>query len=67
MPEANARPSGLYLGKHIAPGLPDLFGDQLRLKQIILNLLSNAIKFTLAGGLVRIEAPLTPRERCCWR
>ena len=51
-----ARTSGLYLGKHIAAGLPHLFVDRLRLKQILLNLLSNAIKFTPAGGSVRIEA-----------
>jgi len=51
-----ARASGLYLGKHVAAGLPHLFVDRLRLKQILLNLLSNAVKFTPAGGSVRIEA-----------
>ncbi|HVZ28354.1 MAG TPA: ATP-binding protein, partial [Rhizomicrobium sp.] len=51
-----ARVSGLYLGKHVSPGLPHLFVDRLRLKQILLNLLSNAIKFTPAGGSVRLEA-----------
>jgi signal transduction histidine kinase len=36
--------------------LPDVHGDELRIKQIILNLLSNAIKFTPAAGTVTIHA-----------
>ncbi len=34
----------------IPPGLPKLWGDDLKLKQILINLLSNAVKFTPEGG-----------------
>ena len=34
--------------------LPDLVGEELAIKQIILNLLSNAVKFTPEGGRVTI-------------
>jgi len=40
------------LKTNIANDLPFLYGDQHRIKQIIINLLSNAIKFTDPGGLV---------------
>jgi len=37
---------------NLSPDLPDvLFGDKLRIKQIINNLLSNAIKYTEAGNV----------------
>ena len=32
--------------------MPNLFADEVRLKQIVTNLLSNAIKFTPVGGKV---------------
>lgn len=38
------------------PGLPRLYADARRVKQMLLNLLSNAVKFTPAGGRVTIEA-----------
>ena len=44
----------LALEAAVAPGLPPLVADKLRLRQILLNLLSNAIKFTPAGGRVRV-------------
>jgi CheY-like chemotaxis protein/anti-sigma regulatory factor (Ser/Thr protein kinase) len=39
----------LRLVKEIEPGLPALFTDQDKLKQILINLLSNAVKFTEEG------------------
>jgi PAS domain S-box-containing protein len=36
--------------------LPALFGDERRVRQILLNLLSNAVKFTPAGGRIVLKA-----------
>ena len=51
-----AEDARLALEARLAPGLPNLVVDRLRLKQILLNLLSNAIKFTPAGGRVTLLA-----------
>jgi PAS domain S-box-containing protein len=55
-----ARRSQLVLKRELDAGLPRLFGDERRIRQILLNLLSNAVKFTPAGGLVRIRGFLDP-------
>jgi signal transduction histidine kinase/DNA-binding response OmpR family regulator len=39
----------LRLVKDLEPGLPSLFTDQDKLKQVLINLLSNAVKFTEEG------------------
>ena len=47
-----ARESGLRLNVRVAPEvLPDLVGDALRLRQILVNLIGNALKFTVNGGV----------------
>jgi signal transduction histidine kinase/CheY-like chemotaxis protein len=43
------------------PGL-DVWGDRIRLRQVLDNLLSNAIKFTPEGGRISVEASGTDGE-----
>lgn len=43
--------------------LPDAWGDEVRVKQVLLNLLSNAIKFTPLGGHIRVEARLIEADQ----
>jgi PAS domain S-box-containing protein len=52
MQEEPAQLKGLRLSRELAPGLPDLlYGDALRLKQILLNFVGNAIKFSERGQI----------------
>ena len=47
------------LSAFVAPRLPRLRADRVRIKQVLLNLLSNAVKFTRPGGSVRVTARRT--------
>ncbi len=48
-----ARDKGLVFRVDADPGLPDgLYGDELRVRQIVTNLLNNAVKYTRKGSIV---------------
>ncbi|GHO94225.1 hypothetical protein KSF_042730 [Reticulibacter mediterranei] len=57
--ELTASDDNIIVGVEIAPNLPRLYGDAIRLQQVIRNLLSNALRFTPAGGRVMISARLS--------
>ncbi len=54
-----ATAKGLVLLENRPDDLPDLIGDQAKIKQMLLNLLTNAIKFTGTGGKIEIGVELT--------
>jgi len=51
----------IELQQSIAPGLPMIYGDARRIRQVFLNLISNAAKFT-EEGFIRLTAEATPTE-----
>ncbi len=60
--DAKAREKSIQVTCQIAPRLPDLMVDPLRIKQIIINLLGNAVKFTGNNGRVRVDIAATRPE-----
>lgn len=58
--EPQLKNKGLDLKIDIPEGLPHIFGDEDRVKEILINLLSNAVKFTHHGG-ISISARLSER------
>jgi signal transduction histidine kinase len=53
-----ARKKGIELDFNIAEGLPKIFADAERLRQVFNNLTENAVKFTPEGGRIRISASM---------
>jgi PAS domain S-box-containing protein len=54
----NAVNAQLTMETELAADLPLLFGDETKIKQILLNMLSNAIKYTLPGGKIIVRSML---------
>ena len=50
----------IQLSHAVAPGLPAVWADEAKIRQVLLNLVGNALKFTPPGGKVSIEARLAP-------
>ncbi len=52
MVRMRAEKKGLTLSVEASPDLPSLlFGDEIRLKQVVTNILTNAVKYTEKGGV----------------
>jgi two-component system cell cycle sensor histidine kinase PleC len=54
--ELMAAEAGVALEKAIAPDLPMIRGDAVKLRQVFSNIIGNGIKFTRNGGVVTIRA-----------
>lgn len=52
----------LYLQLDIPEGLPNIYADHIKFKQIMYNLLSNAVKFTPKGGSVVASVSFSGNE-----
>jgi len=64
--ETMIKQKGLTLTINIDENLPFIYGDEERVKQVLVNLLSNAVKFTRKGGITITTKPsergITPGE-----
>ena len=54
--KTQAHKKHIDLDTQVADGLPPLFADEAKFKQIMYNLLSNATKFTPEGGRITVSA-----------
>jgi len=59
----HAEGKSLQIEVEIPEQLPDVYGDQEKIEQILTNLIGNAIKFTTEGGKILITSELQPKDR----
>lgn len=60
--ETTARQKNIQFQVNVDPDLPEVFGDPVRVRQVLLNLVHNAIKFTTEGSTT-INVAATNRTR----
>ncbi len=60
--QTSAGQKSLDLHVNIDPEIPDVFGDPIRIRQVLLNLVHNAIKFTSQGS-IHIDVKPTHRSK----
>lgn len=58
--EPRAAEAGLLLEALVAPETPRVWGDSLRISQVLDNLVGNAIKFTPRAGMIRVTVRPEP-------
>lgn len=65
--EPQIKQKGLTLTIHIDESLPLIYGDEDKVRQVLINLLSNAVKFTQKGGITITTRPsergIKPQEQ----
>jgi signal transduction histidine kinase len=49
-----AEAGGIAIETSFPPDLPEVWADEVKLRQILVNLLSNAVKFTRSGGKISV-------------
>lgn len=59
-PEASRQ--RIELRAHVDPGLPELYIDAIRIRQVVANLVKNALKFTAKGGSVEVLVCMDPED-----
>ncbi|MEY3297990.1 MAG: hypothetical protein RLZZ597_1250 [Cyanobacteriota bacterium] len=50
----------IQLNTEIPAHLPEIWVDEIRMRQVLLNLLNNAVKFTLEGGIITLRVSQVP-------
>jgi PAS domain S-box-containing protein len=60
--QTNAALKNVSLRSDLAPDLPCVWADPVRLRQILINLIDNGVKFTAESGTVTVESRLYARD-----